>query len=50
VAAGDHEIVASDDLVLVAELAGHRRLETTRRYTSPRGLTARRVADRPLDF
>ncbi|MDX6705033.1 MAG: hypothetical protein QOI48_879 [Solirubrobacteraceae bacterium] len=35
VAAGDHEIVASDDLVVVAELAGHRRLETTRRYSLP---------------
>lgn len=26
---------AGNDLVLVAELAGHRRLETTRRYSLP---------------
>lgn len=33
---------AGNDIVLVAELAGHRRLETTRRYSYPRRPTGRR--------
>jgi site-specific recombinase XerD len=40
---------AGNDLVLVAELAGHRRLETTRRYSLPSEADRRKAADRLRD-
>jgi site-specific recombinase XerD len=42
---------AGNDLVLVAELAGHRRLETTRRYSLPSEADRQQaVADLEVDF
>jgi len=42
---------AGNDLVLVAELAGHRRLETTRRYSLPSKADRQRaVSDLEIDF
>jgi len=42
---------AGNDLVLVAELAGHRRLETTRRYSLPSKADRQKaVSDLELDF
>jgi len=42
---------AGHDLVLIAELAGHRRLETTRRYSLPSEADRQRaVADLEVDF
>ena len=42
---------AGNDLVLVAELAGHRRLETTRRYSLPsRADRQKAVSDLEIDF
>ncbi len=42
---------AGHDLVLIAELAGHRRLETTRRYSLPSQADRQRaVADLEVDF
>lgn len=42
---------AGNDLVLVAELAGHRRLETTRRYSLPSEADRMKaVSDLEIDF
>ena len=42
---------AGNDLVLVAELAGHRRLETTRRYSLPSNADRQKaVSDLEIDF
>ncbi len=42
---------AGNDLVLVAELAGHRRLETTRRYSLPSKADRQKaVSDLEIDF
>jgi integrase/recombinase XerC len=42
---------AGNDVVLVAELAGHRRLETTRRYSLPSKADRRKaVADLEIEF
>ncbi len=42
---------AGNDLVLIAELAGHRRLETTRRYSLPSEADRRKaVADLEIEF
>ena len=42
---------AGNDLVLVAELAAHRRLETTRRYSLPsRAARQKAVSDLEIDF
>lgn len=42
---------AGNDIVLVAELAGHRRLETTRRYSLPSQADRQKaVADLEIDF
>lgn len=42
---------AGHDLVLVAELAGHRRLETTRRYSLPSQADRQKaVADLEVEF
>jgi site-specific recombinase XerD len=42
---------AGHDVVLVAELAGHRRLETTRRYSWPTRADRRKaVADLEIEF
>ena len=37
---------AGNDIVLVAELAGHRRLETTRRYSLPSAADRQAAMDR----
>jgi integrase/recombinase XerC len=42
---------AGNDVVLIAELAGHRRLETTRRYSLPsREDRQKAVSDLEIDF
>ena len=42
---------AGNDLVLVAELAGHRRLETTRRYSLPSKADRQKaVSDLEIEF
>ena len=42
---------AGHDLVLIAELAGHRRLETTRRYSLPSAADREAaVADLEVEF